>query len=194
MSSWRKRPLFQARLRQAAPTANALYHEMLEAFAAGDKRALARICLPSFAKQLNAVIDKRSPKEEVRFEFVKPTRRLVYPRVLSYMIHPVNPHDKTRLSEQAIVAVSGQQQLARHVKATGEIVPGTLRVQDKIEYVVLARETQSGDYKSGAWRIWGTVGATTPQQYIESQAVIEKETAARAGWKEKSEVEKPKAK
>ncbi len=185
MPSWTKRPLWKAHRAKIAPTARAMYREMLEAFAAGDKATIARLCMPRFAKQLHAAIDRRSAAETVRFEYVKNTRTLVYPRIASHLIHPINPYDKTVLTEQAVVALSSQQQLSRHRKADGEVVPGSLRVQDKIEYVVLARATDTKTYPSTQWRIWGTTGGTTAEKYKQEQAVILKETAHRAGWKDK---------
>ncbi|OAA38734.1 hypothetical protein BBO_06981 [Beauveria brongniartii RCEF 3172] len=145
-----------------------------------------------FAAQLHAAMDRRDPRETVRFEWVRDTRRLVYPRLVSHLIHPINPHDKTLLTEQAVVALSSQQQLSRHRHDGGggeTVVPGSLRVQDKIEYVVLARSTDTKDYPSAQWRIWGTTGGTTAQAYRQEQAVIRKETAHRAGWKDKKEVQ-----
>ncbi|OAQ98574.1 hypothetical protein LLEC1_01565 [Akanthomyces lecanii] len=186
MPSWTKRPLWKAHRAQIAPTARAMYREMLEAFAAGDKATIVRLCMPRFAKQLHAAIDRRSAAETVRFEYVKNTRTLVYPRIASHLIHPINPYDKTLLTEQAVVALSSQQQLSRHRKADGEVVPGSLRVQDKIEYVVLARATDTKTYPSTQWRIWGTTGGTTAERYKQEQAVILKETAHRAGWKDKA--------
>lgn len=189
MPGWTTRPLYKAHRSKIPPTAKAMYREMLEAFAAGDKRTLERLCMPTFAKQLNAAIDKRSTKEEVRFEQVKDTRRLFYPRLASHLIHGVNPHDKTQLTEQAVVALSSMQQLSRHVRGTGETVPGSLRLQDKIEYVVLARQSDTATYQGTPWRIWGTTTATTAKAYREELYVIEKETAHRAGWKPKAQGE-----
>lgn len=186
MPSWTQRPRWKVHRAQIAPTARAMYREMLEAFAAGDKATIARLCMPRFAKQLHAAIDRRrGAAETVRFEYVKNTRTLAYPRVASHLIHPINPYDKTVLTEQAVVALSSQQQLSRHRKADGAVVPGSLRVQDKVEYVVLARATDTKTYPSTQWRIWGTTGGTTAEKYRQEQAVILKETAHRAGWKDK---------
>ncbi len=185
MPSWTTRPQWKAHRAQIAPTARAMYREMLEAYAAGDKATVARLCMPRFAKQLHAAMDRRSAAETVRFEYVKNTRALVYPRIASHLIHAINPYDKTVLTEQAVVAVSSQQQVSRHRRDDGAVVPGSLRVQDKIEYVVLARATDTKTYPSTQWRIWGTTGGTTAEAYQQEQAVILKETAHRAGWKDK---------
>lgn len=188
MPNWTTRPQWKVHRGRIAPTARAMYREVLEAFAAGDKATVARLCMPRFAAQLHAAMDRRSPHETVRFEHVKDTRRLVYPRIASHLIHAINPYDKTVLTEQAVVALSSQQQLSRHRKgaaAADDIIPGSLRVQDKIEYVVLARATDTKTYPSTQWRIWGTTGGTTPEAYRAEQAVILKETAHRAGWKDR---------
>lgn len=196
MPGWTKRPLWKAHRAKIAPTAKAMYREMMEAFAAGDKATVSRLCLPRFAKQLHAAMDRRHPSEVVRFEYVKDSRRLIYPRIVSHFIHTVNPYDKTKLSEQAVVAVSSQQQMWRHKKAPKgtvvdekDMIPGSLRVQDKIEYVVLARATDTATYESGPWRIWGTAAGTTAKAYRQEQAAIEKESLHRAGWKSKEQME-----
>ncbi|KAM3437766.1 hypothetical protein MY4824_003600 [Beauveria thailandica] len=192
MPNWTSRPKWRAHRGRIAPTARALYREALEAFAAGDKATVAQLCMPRFAAQLHAAMDRRDPRETVRFEWVRDTRRLVYPRLVSHLIHPINPHDKTLLTEQAVVALSSQQQLSRHWHDGGPgetVVPGSLRIQDKIEYVVLVRSTDTKEYPNAQWRIWGTTGGTTAKAYRQEQAVIRKETAHRAGWKDKKEMQ-----
>lgn len=183
MPGWTTRPKWKAKRGKIAPTAKAMYQEMLEAFAAGDKTAVQRLCLPEFGKKLRAAIDRRNPNEEVRFEVVKHTRTWAYPRLMSHQIHQVNPHDKSLMTEQAVVGVSSTQQASRHDKA-GKMLPGSLRIQDKIEYVVLSRQINTKTYESDPWRIWGTTAATTLESYQMEQAIIEKEQAKRAGWEE----------
>lgn len=185
MPNWTTRPKWKARRGKIAPTAKIMYREMLEAFAAGDKKTIQKVCLPSFAKKLNAAIDRRSPRETVRFEIVKYTKPMSYPRLMSHQIHQINPYEKNSSTEQAVVAISSQQQASRHDASTGEIVPGTLRIQDKIEYVVLTRQASEKTFTSEPWRIWGTTTATTLESHIHEQAVIEKEQVKRAGWDDK---------
>lgn len=187
MPTWTKRPKWKARRGKIAPTAKIMYREMLEAFAAGDKQAIARLCVGDFAKKLIAAIDRRSPKESVRFELVKYTKPMFYPRLMSHQMHNINPLDKTSTTEQAVIAIASQQQASRHNAATGEIVPGSLRVQDKIEYVVVTRQTSEEDFTSGPWKIWGTTVATTLEAHMHEKAVIEKEQIRRAGWDNKKE-------
>lgn len=156
---------------------------MLEAFAAGDQAAITRLCLPQFAKKLNSAIERRDPRQQVDFELVKYTKGLFYPWLMSHQIHQVNPHDKTLVTEQAVVGISSRQQLSRRDIATGAVIPGSLRIQDKIEYVVLSRQASSTTFVAEPWRIWGTTSATTTETYLEEQRVIDKEQAKRSGWK-----------
>ncbi len=183
MPNWTTRPKWKARRGKIPPTAKAMYREMLEAFAAGDQDAVARLCLPDFAKKLNSAIERRDPRQQVTFELVKYTGGLFYPRLMSHQIHQVNPQDKTLVTEQAVVGISSRQQVSRTDSATGGIIPGSLRIQDKVEYVVLSRQASTKTFVAEPWRIWGTTSATTVEAYLEEQSVIDKEQAKRAGWK-----------
>ncbi|KAL3955112.1 hypothetical protein ACCO45_010675 [Purpureocillium lilacinum] len=180
MPNWTTRPKWKARRGKIAPTAKAMYREMLEAFAAGDKATLQRICLNEFAKKLVAAVDRRDPKERVRFELVKYNN----PSFPSPPIHQVNPFDKVLVTEQAVVAINSTQQASKQNIATGETVPGSVKLQDKIEYVVLSRQANQKTFETGPWRIWGTTSATTLASYLEEKAVIDREQAKRAGWDE----------
>lgn len=182
MPNWTTRPKWKARRGKIAPTAKAIYREMLEAFAVGDKVTINKICLTEFSKKLCAAIDRRDPKERVRFEVVKYNKPLFFPKLLSHQIHQVNPYDKVMVTEQAVVAISSTQQASKYNAVTGETVPGTLKLQDKVEYVVLSRQANQKTFESSPWRIWGTTSATTLESYLEEKAVIDKEQARRAGW------------
>ncbi|OAA44992.1 hypothetical protein NOR_03746 [Metarhizium rileyi] len=182
MPNWTTRPKWKARRGRIAPTAKAMYREMLEAFAAGDKLTLNKICLGEFAKKLGAAIDRRDPRERVRFELVKYNRGLFYPKLMSHQIHEVNPFDKTVVTEQAVVAIASTQQASKVSAVTGEIIPGSLKLQDKMEYVVLSRQANQKTFETTPWRIWGTTSVTTLDAYLREKAVIDKEQARRAGW------------
>ncbi|KAG5935360.1 hypothetical protein E4U53_000453, partial [Claviceps sorghi] len=182
MPNWTTRPRWKARRGRIAPTAKAMHREMLEAFAAGDKPALHRLCLGEFARKLCAAIDRRDPRLGVRFALLRYNARLLYPRLLSHQIHQVNPFDAARMTEQAVVAVASTQQASRVDAATGETVPGSLKVQDKVEYVVLSRQVNAKTFEASPWRLWGTTSPTTLEAYLQEKAVIEREQARRAGW------------
>lgn len=182
MPNWTTRPKWKARRGKIAPTAKAMYREVLEAFAAGDKKTIERLCVPDFAKKLINAIERRSNKETVSFELVKYTKPMFYPRLMSHQIHQINPMDKTTATEQAVVAISSQQQASRHDAKTGEIVPGSLRIQDKIEYVVLSRATSETTFTAEPWRVWGTTVGTTLETHLMEKDAVEKEQIQRAGW------------
>ncbi|KAL7917615.1 hypothetical protein ACQKWADRAFT_27720 [Trichoderma austrokoningii] len=178
MPSWTSRPQWKARQGRIAPTAKALYREVLEAFAAGDKATLERICVGDFARKLVAAIDRRNPRERVDFEMRY--NGLWYPRRVAHQIHQINVYDKHLMTEQAVVAVSSRQRVSRH-DGSGEI-PGSVRVQDKVEYVVLSREVSGVTFAADGWRVWGTTGATTLGGVLAEREAMEREQARRAGW------------
>lgn len=182
MPDWTTRPKWKAKRASIAPTAKAMYREMLEAFAAGDRATLQKVCLGEFAKKLVAAVDRRNDRERVLFQVVRYNKPLFYPRLVSHQVHQVNPFDKVLVTEQAVVAINSTQQASRQNVATGETVPGSLKIQDKIEYVVLTRQANQNTFETGPWRIWGTTSATTLAGYLEEKAVIDREQARRAGW------------
>ncbi|KAJ4231080.1 hypothetical protein NW759_003061 [Fusarium solani] len=182
MPDWTTRPKWKAARGKIAPTAKVMYTEMLTAFAAGDKAAINSLCLGQFAKKLTAAIDRRNPTERTSFELVKFNKTLFYPRVVAHQVHAVNPYDKDNSTEQAVIAIASTQRASKYKKSTGELIPGSTKVQEKIEYVALSRQVSDKTYQSGSWRIWGTVPATTLEAYLEEQAWINVEQAKRAGW------------
>ncbi|OPB38547.1 hypothetical protein A0O28_0016530 [Trichoderma guizhouense] len=183
MPNWTTRPQWKARRGKIAPTAKALYQEVLEAFAAGDKATLERICVNDFAKKLIAAIDRRNPRERVHFEVTKYNSSLFYPKRIAHQIHQINMYDKNLMTEQAVVAISSTQQVSRYDASTGETIPGSVKIQDKVEYVVLSRQVNAVTFESDAWRVWGTTSPTTLEAYLEEKEAIDKEQARRAGWK-----------
>lgn len=182
MASWTTRPKWKARRGQIAPTAKAMYREMLEAFAHGDKQTLQNICLSGCATKLIAAIERRDSREGWRFEVVKYNHPILFPRLMSHRIHEFNPLDKTLATEQAVVAICSTQQASKYNIATGTTLPGTLKLQEKTEYVVLSRQVHQKTFVSSPWRIWGTMSPTSLEGYLKEQTILEKEQAKRAGW------------
>ncbi|KAK5998927.1 hypothetical protein PT974_01311 [Cladobotryum mycophilum] len=183
MPNWTTRPKWKARQGKIAPTAKAMYQEMLEAFASGDKATLKRICVGEFGMKLIAAIERRNPREQVRFQLVKYNNPLFYPKLLAHQVHNMNPFNKASVTEQAVVAISSTQQVSKHHISTGETIPGSVKIQDKIEYVVITRQGNQNTFEFLPWRVWGTTAATTLESYLEEKAAIEYEQAKRSGWK-----------
>lgn len=185
MPNWTTRPKFKVGRGRIAPTAKAMYTEMLTAFAAGDRETIRTICLGNFGNKLLAAIDRRDPSVKMSFEVVSFTKPLFYPRVAAHQINQINPDDKEHLTEQAVVAISSKQRVTKHRAATGELIPGSAKIQDKVEHVVLSRTVSVRTFQpTGPWKIWGTVPVTTLEGYRSEQAWIRKEQAKQAGWKE----------
>jgi protein MBA1 len=182
MPNWTTRPRWKASRGKISPTAKAMYTDMLNAFAAGDKQAINQLCLGNFAKKLTAAIDRRPSDVITKFEIMSFDKRLFYPRVIAHQVHNVNPNDKEMYTEQAVVAILSTQKATRHVAKTGELITGSTRLQRKVEHVVLSRQVSNKTYQSTPWRIWGTVPVTTMERYREEQEWINQEQAKRAGW------------
>ena len=73
---------------------------------------------------------------------------------MSHRATPI-PGVKDAALRQAVVRIKSRQSLEK-LTPSGEVVPGTGEVQDKVEYIVLQRNTWNK--KPGPWLIWGTVG------------------------------------
>lgn len=161
---------------------------MLEAFAAGDKETLSRLCTPHFAGKLLAAVDRRPRDERVHFELVRYNKPLFYPRLSSYLIGMFNPFDKYSLREQAVVAIASTQAMTRTQSSQkGKDIPRTLQTQqDKVEYVVLVRDVDSKTWQSTSWQIWGTTTFTTLQQSRDHHAAMVQHQTKAAGWKQPS--------
>ncbi|CAM1501665.1 Fc.00g036490.m01.CDS01 [Cosmosporella sp. VM-42] len=182
MPDWTTRPKWKAAKGKIAPTAKVMYTEMLTAFAEGDKQTVQSLCLGNFAKKLTAAIDRRNPNERTVFEVVKFNKPLFYPRVVAHQVHQVNPYDKEMVTEQAVVAIASTQKASKYNATTGELIPGSTKVQEKIEHVVLSRQVSEKSFQADQWRIWGTAGVTTMEGYLKEQDWIRVEQAKRAGW------------
>ena len=182
MPNWTTRPKWKVQRGKIAPTAKVMYTELLTAFAEGDKRTVQALCLGNFAKKLTAAIDRRPPNEKTSFEVVKYNKGLFYPRVVSHQVHQVNPYDKESETEQAVVAIASTQKASKYNVSTGELIPGSTKIQQKVEYVVLSRLVNSKSFQAEQWRIWGTAPATTLESYHDEQRWVSEEQAKRAGW------------
>lgn len=182
-ASWTTRPRFKAHRGQIAPTAKAMYRELLEAFAAEDKTTIKKLCTPAFAEKFIYAIDRRKKTERVNWQLVKYKQPLIYPKLMSHMIATPNPRDKTNMIEQAVVAISSLQRMSKSKKPNGELIAGSEKKQDSLEYVVLWRNIKSTTWEKSAWSIWGTTEPTTLDSIAEAARHWEKERAKMAGWK-----------
>lgn len=179
---WTTKPRLKIHSGKIAPTAKIMYRELLEAFAAGDKATIKKLCTPAYADKFLMSIERRKPDERLHFE-LKDTNTLIYPRLRSHMIGDGSFYQKGTLLEQAVVAVSTQQKLYKTKASTGETIPGSERVLDRLEHVVLSREIRNDTYTRTPWRIWGTTNYTTLEKMRERAKFWEKEQARMAGWK-----------
>lgn len=182
MVNWKTRPRFKARLSRIPPTAKTMYRELLEAFAAGDKETVRKLCTPHLAGQYTKAIDKRRATEGVRWELVKYSGS---PRLKSYMIIPMNQHDKDTMTEQAVVSVTSTQRMSRTNRNMKDaVVPGSEKEQTGTEYVVLKRDYSKAEWRPlGEWQIWGTTEPTTLKKIQDDMKEIQERQMELAGWK-----------
>lgn len=180
---WTSRPLWKAKRGKIGPTAKAMYRDMLQAFAAGDRATIEDLCTPHFGSQMLAALERRPKNQRVMFEmeYKKP---LFFPKLKSHLIGVFNPFDKHALREQAVVAVSSFQKMTREKVANGDVVERSSKVDNnKVEYVVLVRDVNGKTYESTQWKIWGTTTTTTLEQNRQQYASVIESQKKAAGWK-----------
>lgn len=181
MIGWKTRPRYKARLTAIPPTAKIMYRELLEAFAAGDKATVRKVCTPHYAGQYINAIDKRKKSEALRWELVKYNGS---PKLKSYLIMPMNPQDRDLMTEQAVVAISSTQRMSKVNNTSGQVIPGSEKEQDGTEYVVLKREYNKSEWMPiGEWQIWGTTEPTTLKKIKDDMDMIQQRQLEMAGWK-----------
>ncbi|RDA91426.1 hypothetical protein CP533_6263 [Ophiocordyceps camponoti-saundersi (nom. inval.)] len=180
MRSWTKRPRWKARRSTIPPTAVALLRQSLEALAARDRETLKRICVANYADRLIATLDRRPSREGRRFSFDLGSWSLWYPSIKSHIVVKL---DNSTMIEQTVVAINSRQTMSSYILATGETVPGSLRMQHKVEYVVMSRLVDTVKYELQPWKLWGIVTPTTLEEYFMHKISTEKDMIHKAGWK-----------
>lgn len=167
------RPRWRPRSRKIGTTAKAMYREVLEAFAAGDIQTIERLCVPAYALKLSAAIQKRDPRERVLFEVLKYHRPYTFPKLKSHQIRAVNEFEQHILTEQAVVGIDSTQQLMRQDIRTGSVIPGSVKIQQKVEYVVMTRNVDKRTWESAPWRIWGTTAEKPLEAWLKDMEQTE---------------------
>lgn len=137
---------------QVAPTAIALHREMYTAFAERDSTTLQRICTDGIYESFQARIAARPRGQTVQWELVKYNKRA---KVVSHRAARL-PVDGAAV-RQAVVRIASRQKLSRF-DANGNLVKGTGKERDVVEYLVLQKAYL--DWKGQDWQVWGTTEET----------------------------------
>ncbi|CZR64114.1 uncharacterized protein PAC_14011 [Phialocephala subalpina] len=145
------------------PTAVALHRQMYTSFAEGDIASLRRICTDGIYESFRGRIGSRPRGETVQWELVKYNKRsrIVSDRGMKLLVDGA-------AVRQAVVRICSRQKLTRlrRVKnGDAEVVPGSGKEKDVVEYVVLQQRLEA--WKPGPWQVWGTTGETTLQDLEE---------------------------
>lgn len=175
---------FNPSRRSLIPTAKAMHSAMSEAFARGDLVALQKVVTQTTHKELAARIQRRKPLKpghRREWELIKYTKSWSYPRIVDHQAAqmPTGVMNPEPMVEQAVVAISSQQRLVEYddFSRSGE-VPGSSKVVDLVEYVVIARTIHSGTWATEPWRLIGTIDPTDLQKWEEDGKLMENMAAA----------------
>ena len=154
-TSWYKRSVKLSRS-TLTPTAIALHRQMYTSFAEGDVVALRKICTDGLYDSFRARIGNRAKGEEVVWQLVDYNQRS---KLISNRAARL-PIDGAAVM-QAVVKIASRQKLTRSVKGKSgmEVVPGSGKEKDVVEYVVLQK--QYDNWREGEWQVWGTTQETT---------------------------------
>lgn len=186
MPSWTRRPQFKLGRGKLAPTAKAMYAEAMHAFAAGDAETIRKLCWPMFADRLTRAVEIRDPKSKTHFEITAYNKPLFYPRVVSRRIEPMHELGMDKLVDQVVVAIASTQVASRSSTTTGEVIPGSTKVQEKIEYVCMSRIISDSTWELGDWRLFGTLSPSSYKEYEEAMALYNAEMNRHMGLKKSS--------
>ena len=154
-TSWYRRTVKLSRS-TLTPTAIALHRQMYTSFAEGDVVALRKICTDGLYDSFRARIGNRAKGEKVVWQLVDYNKRS---KLISNRAARL-PIDGSAVM-QAVVKIASRQKLTRFVKGKSglEVVPGSGREKDVVEYVVLQKQYNS--WTEGEWQVWGTTKETT---------------------------------
>jgi protein MBA1 len=143
------------------PVAQALHKQMYGAFAAADTTTLRRITCDGLYESFSSRIYSRPKFERWEWELVKYNGRpkVVSDRAASLGIEGCG-------IRQVVVRIPSRQRLTRYNRR-GEVVEGTGKEKDTVEFVVIQKKLWHG--KEEDWRVWGTTEETTYERVLENR-------------------------
>ncbi|KAK2067421.1 hypothetical protein P8C59_001164 [Phyllachora maydis] len=169
-SIW-ERALWRRNYKAIIPQAKALHRAMSEALAAGNKPALAKVCVTKLSAKLGAAIDARPTGRRLTWELVKyNSARIADAKVLTIMEEPVRV-----TIYQVVVRIKSRQRLVEYddsPQGGGRMVPGSAKELHLVENVVLTTMVDSETYRLSEWRIWGIVKDSTPESVAEDEVLM----------------------
>ena len=130
---------------------------MYTSFAEGDVVGLRKLCTDGLYDSFRARIGSRPKGEKILWELVNYNKRS---KLVSFRAARL-PIEGAGVM-QAVVRIASRQKLTRLVKGKSggmEVVPGSGKEKDVVEYVVLQKQYES--WKEGEWQVWGTTKETT---------------------------------
>lgn len=173
MPTWLSRPRLRIDRARLVATAVALHRTMGVATAQGDKETLRAICTPALYQQLAGAIDRRGDDaRRYRHEFCV-TEYVERPRLCANTITSSGRADE--FVQQATVSIYAAVAVQRWRLGSHEAAGR--RAQCKREYLVMTRRLDRRTFAAQPWRIWGTRGPTTLEDWEKDKMYMRKMTA-----------------
>lgn len=150
------RRTFKINKSEIKPEAVALHTQMYTAFAAGEVNSLRKLCTDGLYETFSSRIGNRAKGERVQWELIKYNKRskLISDRAARLPVDGM-------MMRQAVVRICSRQKLTRWKRVQGkmELVEGTGKEKDVVEYVVVQRLWKN--WQAGPWMVWGTTKEVT---------------------------------
>ncbi|PBP17132.1 hypothetical protein BUE80_DR012134 [Diplocarpon rosae] len=149
--------------KKVTPTAVALHQQMYKSLADGNMTALAKICSDGILQKFQTKIGNRERGQKMLWELVKYNQK---PKLVSH--RGAKFPTKGHAIRQAVVRISSRQRVMTLMQGKGgavKMIPGSEKVRDVVEYVVVQRITR--DWIEGSWQVWGTTSETPLEKAVE---------------------------
>lgn len=155
------------------PTAKAMYSDMLQALAAGDRDKLKALCTVTYLDPMLASLDKRPRTKRYKWELVKWTGKA---RIVAQSITPVAPGGGSDLIRQATVHVPSRQRRVEYVWNAGakEWEVASKKEADVDEYIILVSVIFPKSYHQTEWRILSATRPSTVEEWEHEKELVKK--------------------
>jgi len=171
MPSFFARPDFKLNNASVVLAAKALHRSMSEAFAAGDRDTLRKICADRVSDTLVSSIDARPKGRRYLWELVRYNKSWRYPRIVSQKVAKLDRGSDAPMIRQVVVRICSRQRRTE-VDEQGRVVPESEREVDLVENVCLSSIINPHTWKQDEWRISGTVKDTDPKAWTEEKNLL----------------------
>lgn len=165
--------LFQLKNSSIPPMAKAMYSDMLQAFATGEREKLKALCTATYLNPMLASLDKRPRTKRYKWELVNWTGKA---RIVAQAITPVAAGGGSDLIRQATVHVPSRQRRIEYAwnEAAKEWEVVSKKEADVNEYIILVSVIFPKSYHQSEWRILSATRPSTVEEWVREKELVNK--------------------